>query len=171
MVSKYVLIACVCKICHSQKQEKLREASFCEEISSGAKKKQWRGKKLLSVNRFECSVINRTQFKGSGNLRRFLSRLTNFLQHTVSAGRRHLLHIRAAGCLKKKKRHVGGRATPSHPLYRAVFHRKTYICENRALQQILYSSGCHFARKSVFGCLQERDWVFCSFIFATSNNC
>lgn len=54
----------------------------------------------------------------------------------------------------------GGRTTPSCPLYRAVFHRKTYICENRALQQILYSSECHFVRKSVFGCFQERAWVF-----------
>lgn len=73
------------------------------------------GKKLLSVNMFECSVINRAQFKGSGNLRRFLSRLTNFLQHAVSARKRHLLHIRAAGCLKKKKRHVGGEQPPLSP--------------------------------------------------------
>lgn len=112
---------------------------------------------------FECSVINRAQFKGSGNLRRFLSRLTNFLQHAVSARKRHLLHIRAAGCLKKKKRHVGGRATPPQPLYRAVFHRKTYICENRALQQIPYSLECHFARKSAVGCFQER--AFSYFVF------
>lgn len=108
---------------------------------------------LLSVNRFECSVINRTQLKGSGNLRRFLSRLTNFLQHAVSARRRNFLHIRAAGCLKKKKRHVGGRTTPSHPLYRAVFHRKTYICENRALQQNSVLFGMSF-------CKEKCVWMF-----------
>lgn len=82
----------------------------------GQKETVMGGKKLLSVNMFECSVINRAQFKGSGNLRRFLSRLTNFLQHAVSARKRHLLHIRAAGCLKKKKKACRGESNPPSAL-------------------------------------------------------
>lgn len=83
------------------KAGKKQERSFLEQISARTKRNSGGGKKLFSVNVFECAVINRAQFKGSGNVRRFLSRLTSFLQHAVGAGKRALLHIRMAGCLKK----------------------------------------------------------------------
>lgn len=96
---------CIYKPSHSQKQERSKKDLFPWANKHWGKKKHWWGKKkLFSVNMFECAVINRVQFKGSGNLKRFLSRLTNFLQHAVSARKRHLLHIRAAGCFKKKKK-------------------------------------------------------------------
>ena len=139
----YVLITCNCKPFYSQKQERSKRA-LCKQVSAGARRNIAGGKKLFSVNMFGCAVVNRAQFKGSGNLRRFLSRLTNFLQRAVSARKRHHLHISTAGCFKKKKVHV--RTTP-HPLYRAIFQWKRDICENRALQQTLCTLGCHFARR------------------------
>lgn len=129
-------------------------------------------KKLLSVNRFECSVINRTQFKGSGNLRRFLSRLTNFLQHTVSARRRHLLHIRAAGCLKKKKKARREGEQPPHTPYIEQFSTgKRTSVKTGHFSKFCTPQNVIFVRKSVFGCFQERARVFCAFNFAMSNDC
>lgn len=92
------------------KAEKKQERSFLEQISTRTKRNSGGEKELFSVNVFECAVINRAHFKGSGNLRRFLSRLTNFLQYSVGAGKSDLLHIRTAGCLKKIS--VCGRTPP-----------------------------------------------------------
>lgn len=156
-------------------RKEARGISFCEQVSAGAKRSVGGGTKVIfHQHAWTCRHKQSAVQRIWESLK--ISFKTNQFPATCCQCQQKASLARKSSWLFKnnKKKCVCVGEQPPHPLYRAIFQWIMDICENRALQQILCTLGCHFARKSVFftngacclfGYFQERAGFFFLLVF------